>query len=314
MHSGEFLQGLDVPEPRHRPVPPSKRLVRILGSVVEPAPAFLPSRISKRLHRSRITSKSVGNDWPRPTMRLHRALQKLQRCPAIPPSRGKDLKHLTFVVDSAPWIMSLVVDADKHLIKVPAPVRPVESVYAPLPDLTGKHRAEPVPPETHRLVRDVDAAFEQNVFDLAQRQRIADDHHHREADDLGRAVEITNGIVHHRRQRALPFRLKPVFSDNAPVTPRRSPPNVPAPPTGAAPASLAPRHRPTPMPTAALRPTTNPSASTRSPPAARCREPSAWRHPATGRRLRSGRCRERQDSQADEQGRFNASERWQASN
>ena len=102
MDGGEFLQGLDVPEPGHRPFPPSKRLVRVLGPVVKPASAFLPSRISERLHRSRIGSKPVGNDWPRPAIALHRALQKLQRCPAIPPFCGKNLKYLPFMVDCAP--------------------------------------------------------------------------------------------------------------------------------------------------------------------------------------------------------------------
>ena len=56
---------------------------------------------------------------------------------------------------------------------------------APLPDLRGEHRTEPVPPEPHRLVTDVDAALEQQILDLPQRQRIADVHHHREADYLG---------------------------------------------------------------------------------------------------------------------------------
>ena len=171
MDSGEFLQGLDVPEPRHRPFPPSKRLMRVLRSVVQPAPAFLPSRISERPHRSRIRSKPVGNARPRPAIAFHRALQKLQRCPAVPPLRDKNLKHFTFVVDSAPQIMSLAVDADEYLIKVPAPVRPIAAIDAPPPDLGSKHRAETVTPETDRLVTDVDAAFEQDVFDLAQRQR-----------------------------------------------------------------------------------------------------------------------------------------------
>ena len=39
--------------------------------------------------------------------------------------------------------------------------------------------------------------------------------HHREADDLGRVVRVSKGIVHYRRLRELPFRLKPVFSDSA---------------------------------------------------------------------------------------------------
>ena len=39
-------------------------------------------------------------------------------------------------------------------------------VNTPLPDLCREHRAEPVPPETHRLVADVDATLEQEILDL----------------------------------------------------------------------------------------------------------------------------------------------------
>jgi hypothetical protein len=37
-----------------------------------------------------------------------------------------------------------------------------------LPDFCGKHRAEPVSPEPHRLVADIDATFKQQIFDLPQ--------------------------------------------------------------------------------------------------------------------------------------------------
>ena len=33
-----------------------------------------------------------------------------------------------------------------------------------LPNLRGKHRAEAVPPETHRFVADIDATLEQDVL------------------------------------------------------------------------------------------------------------------------------------------------------
>jgi hypothetical protein len=65
------------------------------------------------------------------------------------------------------------------------------------------------------LVTDVEAPLEEQIFDLPQRQRIADIHHHREADDLGRTVEISEGIAHRRRLRILARRLKPIYSDNA---------------------------------------------------------------------------------------------------
>jgi|TARA_B110000116_G_scaffold233901_1_gene218094 hypothetical protein len=38
------------------------------------------------------------------------------------------------------------------------------------PDLRGEHRAEPVSPEPHRFVADLDTALEQPVLDLVQRQ------------------------------------------------------------------------------------------------------------------------------------------------
>jgi len=57
-------------------------------------------------------------------------------------------------------------------------------MHAPLADLCREHRTEPVPPEPHGFVADIDAALGQQIFDLPQRQWIADLHHHREADDL----------------------------------------------------------------------------------------------------------------------------------
>ena len=46
----------------------------------------------------------------------------------------------------------------------------------------------------HRLVVDVDAALEQEVLDLAQRQRVARVHNHSQADHFRRAVEIAERI------------------------------------------------------------------------------------------------------------------------
>ena len=86
-----------------------------------------------------------------------------------------------------------------------------------LPDLRSKHRAEPVPPETYCLVADDDAALEQKVLDLAQRQRIPDIHHHRQANDLGRTVKITERIFHQPRLRITLPRIKRIYSDTTPA-------------------------------------------------------------------------------------------------
>jgi len=113
--------------------------------------------------------------------------------------------------------MRLSIDRDEDLVQVPAPVRKRPMMKASLPDLVGEHRTEAIPPEPYRLVADVDAPLEQNILDLSQRQRIADIHHHREADHLGRAVEITEWIAHRRTLRIFVRSLKPIYSDNARV-------------------------------------------------------------------------------------------------
>ena len=105
---------------------------------------------------------------------------------------------------------------DEYLVQVPAPLRKRPMMKASFSDRGRKHRTEPVPPKPYRLVADVDAPLEQNILDLSQRQRIADIHHHREPDHLGRAVEITEGIAHRPRLGMSPARLKPIYSDDAP--------------------------------------------------------------------------------------------------
>jgi hypothetical protein len=51
------------------------------------------------------------------------------------------------------------------MAKAPHPADPLA------PDVGGKDRTQPVPPQPNRLMPDVDAAFEQQVFDIPQRQR-----------------------------------------------------------------------------------------------------------------------------------------------
>ena len=81
--------------------------------------------------------------------------------------------------------MCFATDLHESLVQVPAPVRIRTVMFPPIPDIRGEHRAEPVSPETRRLVADVDAALKQQILDLARRKRIAKIHHCRETDDLG---------------------------------------------------------------------------------------------------------------------------------
>ncbi len=115
-------------------------------------------------------------------MALHRSFEKLQRCPAIPALGGESFECLAFVIHGAPQVMRFTVDPDEHFVQVPTPsgIR-LMLVDTSLPDIRGEHWTKPVPPEPHGFVANIDATLEQKIFDLAQRERITDVHHHREA-------------------------------------------------------------------------------------------------------------------------------------
>ena len=69
---------------------------------------------------------------------------------------------------------------------MPAPVsKPAHIVHALATDLTGKERAEPVPPQAHCLMAKIVAALEQQVFHIPQRQWKPDIQHDDLADQFG---------------------------------------------------------------------------------------------------------------------------------
>jgi transposase len=70
--------------------------------------------------------------------------------------------------NSPPKIVRLAVDLHEDLVEMPSPLRMRAIMNPSFPDLRGKNRAEPIPPETHRLVADTDATLEQQIFNLPQ--------------------------------------------------------------------------------------------------------------------------------------------------
>jgi hypothetical protein len=62
-----------------------------------------------------------------------------------------------------------------------------------------------------------DTAFVEQILDLPQGQREADIHHHGQADDLGRSLEIADEVRDANRERLRSGRclLKPISSDTA---------------------------------------------------------------------------------------------------
>ena len=81
----------------------------------------------------------------------------------------EDLEHLALMIHRTPEIVCFAVDPDEDLVQVPAPLRKRPMMNAPYSDLCSDQRSEPVPPETYSFMADVDAALEQQAFDLPQR-------------------------------------------------------------------------------------------------------------------------------------------------
>ena len=89
------------------------------------------------------------------------------------------------MIDSAPQIVGLAIDLHKHLIEVPSPLTKAAHSVDPLAlDVGRKDRTKSVPPEPHCLVTNVDPALEQQVFDVPQRERKTNVHHHHKPNDL----------------------------------------------------------------------------------------------------------------------------------
>ena len=117
----------------------------------------------------------------------------------MPAFGDERLEHFTLMVDRPPEIVELAVYLHENLIQMPGPVR-VETIFdAALSDRLREQRSGPVPPETHCFMRDVDTAFVQEIFNVTQREREADIHHHRKADDLGRCFAILERVTHQTR-------------------------------------------------------------------------------------------------------------------
>ena len=77
-------------------------------------------------------------------------------------SRGPGVPHWSYSAH-------LAIELHVHFIKMPAPVpKPAHPVDALATDLTGKERAEPVPPQAHCLMAKIISALEQKILHVAQ--------------------------------------------------------------------------------------------------------------------------------------------------
>lgn len=100
-------------------------------------------------------------------MALQRLLHETQRRGFVPLLRDVTLEHLAFVIDGTPEIMHLTIYPDVHLVEVPLPVP--EAAHPPHPlaaNISRKQWPEPVPPEPHCFMTNVDPALEQQILHI----------------------------------------------------------------------------------------------------------------------------------------------------
>jgi len=192
VNGSEFLQRLHLPEPQHRPLPSSERKVGILSPVVQPAANLLLRPIADVIHSRPVGAQPIGDDRLRRTVTLQRLLHKPQRRWLVARFSHVAFENFALVIDRTPQVMRLAVDLHVDLIEIPFPMaETAHSAHTLPPNIGRKHRAKTIPPQPHRLVADVNAAFEQQILHVPKRQRETHIHQHDKADHLGRRVKST---------------------------------------------------------------------------------------------------------------------------
>ena len=73
-------------------------------------------------------------------------------------------KHLTFMIDCTPKVMSFTIYLHKDFIEVPLPITRLNAPCPALLDLACELRTKSMPPVPNRFIAYVDASFMQEVF------------------------------------------------------------------------------------------------------------------------------------------------------
>lgn len=156
---------------------------------------FAACLVTQFAHRGRIGFRAVGDDRLGLAVALQRFAHEPQSRRFIAGFGNIAFQHLAFVIHCAPQVVHLAVDLYVDLIEVPPPVAEAPHAADPLaPDVCREQRPEPVPPEPHRFMADIDPALEQEIFHVPQAQRKPDIQHYHQPDDLRRGVKVPERI------------------------------------------------------------------------------------------------------------------------
>src|SRR5512139_2372350 len=168
--------------------------MRVFSPVVAPSAAPVVLLDAEVAGSGAIRPQVVGNQqvWNEAVL-LQQLAHELQRGPLVAPGLDQHIEDLAFSVDGAPQIDQAAIDLQVDLIKMPGAVRPGPAFAQVRRD----QRSEMVHPAPDGLIGKPNAAFRQQVFDVAQAQGEAEVEPDRLMDDLGReAVAAVATLLH----------------------------------------------------------------------------------------------------------------------
>jgi hypothetical protein len=169
-------------EPLHAPFALARRLMGVLGAIIEIAvlPMF-HARQELSLGGS-ITLQLIRDDDPRSILASFEELaEEFLRGLLVPPALHQDIEDVAVLIDRPPEIMMVTLDCQKDLIQMPL----ITSLGTPAPQLIGIRLAELPAPLPDGFVRHHDPAGEQELFDITVAEAEPVVQPHAMADDLG---------------------------------------------------------------------------------------------------------------------------------
>ena len=116
MDGDRFLQGPHPAEALHGAFASSKRLMRILRTIVGPTTGFAIVRLSQVLQRRAVGSQFVCDEDMRATVAFHRFAEKFQCGFAIPALCNKSLQDFSLMVDGPPEVVRDAVELHEDLV------------------------------------------------------------------------------------------------------------------------------------------------------------------------------------------------------
>src|SRR5450432_939729 len=187
--------------------------MRILGPIVLPSPAHMAALNPEIAGGSAIRPQIVGDQTVgNEAVFLQKFAHQFQRSVLVSLALDQNFEDFALSVDGAPKIDHAAGDFQIDFIQMPGRVRS----GAALAQIRRDHRPEMIHPTPNGLVGDRDAAFRQQIFDVAEAQGEPEIKPDRLLNDLGReAIPAVADFLHSLGYRAARGTASPTRRDNA---------------------------------------------------------------------------------------------------